>query len=144
MYTKELTYTDFDGQQRTEKLQFNLTKAEWLELQFKTMSSNEVQSMLDRKDVAKLVSFFKELILTSYGEKSADGRRFNKSPEIREDFERTQAFSDFFVYIASDPEAASDFLVHVVPSDMTQDAERIVKEQLRNVENSPQVVIEPR
>lgn len=136
MYTKKITYTDFDGQERTETLQFNLTKAEWMELQFKTMSSDDVQMMLDRNDTPKLVGFFKELLLSSYGEKSADGRRFVKSPEISKDFESTQAYSDFFMQIASDPNAAAEFLTHVLPKDVAPDADKIIKEQLATAQKT--------
>ncbi len=141
MYTKKITYVDFNGQSRTETLYFNLTKAEWMSLQF-TSSTEGLQSMLDRQDAYGIVSFMKELILSSYGVKSSDGRRFDKSPEIRKDFESTQAFSDFFMTLAYDYDAAADFLTHVVPSEMAAEADKIFKEKTNAANGNSSTIVE--
>lgn len=136
MYTKEISYTDFNGQPRKEKLCFNLTKAEWAEFQFKGIT-DDLETVVDRQDAPRIVAFMKELILASYGVKSADGRRFDKSPEIRKDFEATQAFSDFFMDIAFDADAAAEFITHVLPSDMAAEADKILKEKMTAGSSQP-------
>ena len=64
---------------------------------------------------------FKDIILRSYGEKSPDGRRFIKSKEITDAFAQTEAYSDLFMELATDAEAASDFINAIVPQDMSND-----------------------
>lgn len=139
MYTKEISYIDFNDQPRKEKLCFNMTKAEWAEFQFKGQIE-DLETVVDRQDAPKIVAFMKELILSSYGIKSADGRRFDKSPEIRKDFESTQAFSDFFMSIAYDADAAAEFITHVLPSDLAAEADKVIKDKMSGNDSKPPIV----
>ena len=56
-----------------------------------------IRMMIATNDNAKIVQTFKDLILKSYGIKSEDGRRFIKSQELREAFEQSEAYSEFFM-----------------------------------------------
>jgi hypothetical protein len=52
----------------------------------------------------------------SYGKKSDDGRRFIKSPELSKEFTETEAFSELFMELAGDADAAAAFVNGIVPS----------------------------
>ena len=84
MLKKTITYTDYDGLERTEEFRFNLTKAELMDMELTTVGtfSKLMQKIIDEKDMVRLAKYFKELILKSYGVKSDDGKRFIKSPEL--------------------------------------------------------------
>lgn len=125
MYKKTKTYTDFNGVERTEDFYFNLTHAECVEMNLSTPGglADFIQRIIDTKDVPSLIKQFKDLVLTAYGEKSADGRRFMKDDEIRQAFSETQAYSDIFMELATDAKAASDFINGIVPSDLIASAE---------------------
>lgn len=118
MLKKTITYTDFNGKQRTEDFYFNLTKAEVAEMEatvdggFSTMLEKIVAS----NDPKRIVETFKDLVLKAYGEKSDDGRRFMKSPEIKQAFADTEAYSEIFMALAENAEAAADFVNGIMPS----------------------------
>lgn len=134
MIKKTITFTDFDGVERTEDFYFNLSKAELAELQLTTVGGFEklAESIKQKQDFPKAINIFKELLLKSYGEKSPDGRRFMKSPEIVKNFEETDAYSIMFMELATNEKAAQEFMNGVVPSDMRKDIEKAQKETAKN------------
>lgn len=117
MLKKTMTYTDFDGNERTETFHFNLTKAEAMEMEMST--NGGMQQMLEKivaeQDSKRIIEVFKDIILRSYGEKSADGKRFVKNQEITDGFSQTEAFSDLFMELATDADAASAFVNGIIP-----------------------------
>lgn len=117
MFKKVATYTDYNGVERTENFYFNLTQAEILEMELSTTGglSAMIQGVIDAKDTPQLIKIFKELVLKSYGEKSADGRRFIKTPELTEAFSQTEAYSDIFMELATDEKAAAAFVQGITP-----------------------------
>ena len=121
MYKKTITYTDYDGNERTEDFYFNLSKAEVMEMELGTEGGmkNFLEKIVQEKDSKKIVEAFKDIILRSYGEKSADGRRFMKSKEISDMFSHTEAYSELFMQLATDAQAASEFVNGVVPQYVT-------------------------
>lgn len=117
MLKKTKTYTDYNGNERTEDFFFNLSKAECIEMNLTTDGGLDayLQKIIDTKDVPKLIKEFKDLVLKAYGEKSADGRRFMKSDEIRQAFAETEAYSDIFMELVTDANAAVEFVNGIVP-----------------------------
>ena len=91
MLKKSITYTDYDGNERTEDFYFNLSEVELTKMEFATSGGleNSINKIVDSKDVDAMLKMIEKLILASYGEKSEDGRRFNKSSEISEGFMQT-------------------------------------------------------
>lgn len=103
MFKHEISYTDYNGVERKETFYFNLSKAELMEMELSTQAGVEemIRVMIATNDNAKIVGLFKDLILKSYGIKSEDGRRFIKSQELREQFEQSEAYSEFFMQMVS-------------------------------------------
>lgn len=118
MLKKTITYTDYNGITRTEDFYFNLTKAEIMEMQLSTNGGLDVmiKKIIDSQDAPSIIKIFKELILKAYGEKSDDGKRFVKSKEISEGFAQTEAYSQLFMELATDTDAASKFVNGIVPA----------------------------
>ena len=117
MYIRTMTYTDYDGNERTETFYFNMSKAECLDMQLIAEGGleNYIQSIIDERDNAKLVEFFKDVILKSVGKKSPDGRRFIKSEEYTREFSQTEAYSDLYVELATNTEEAIKFFNNIIP-----------------------------
>lgn len=117
MYKKTVTYTDFNGVERTEDFYFNLTNQELTEMELEVEGG--LTSILDKiikaQNVPDLVKYFKIILKKAYGVKSEDGRKFMKNEAIWEDFESTQAFSDIYMEFAMDDEAASAFVNGIMP-----------------------------
>lgn len=130
MYAKKITYTDYDGNERTETFYFNLNKAELTEMELSSEGglSKMIQKIVDEQDTTRIITIFKDIILRSYGEKSNDGKRFiKKAPDghmLADDFAQTEAYSELFMELASNADAASDFVNNIVPK-MPQDQPQI-------------------
>ena len=118
MLKKSITYTDFNGVERTEDFYFNLTKAELAEMELSTAGglSEMIQRVVATNDVPTMIKIFKDIIMKSYGEKSIDGKRFMKSEEISNAFVQTEAYSVLFMEMVADVDAASKFLNGVIPA----------------------------
>lgn len=120
MYKKTLTYTDFNGTERTEDYFFNLTKAELMKLQMGTNGGldEKLTKIIKAQDVVTLLKEFEEIVLLAYGEKSDDGKRFIKNDEIRENFKSTAAYSEIYVELATNSDEASKFITGIMPADV--------------------------
>jgi len=129
MLKKTITYKDFDGNTRTEDFYFNLTKAECMELELSTNGGMQkmVEQIISEQDHRRIVEIFKTMILKAYGEKSLDGKHFRKSAEISDDFASTEAYSELFMELASDADAASQFITGILPVSMTDNPEAQAK-----------------
>jgi len=118
MLKKTITYTDYNEVERTEDFYFNLTKAELMEMEMGAVGglSGMIEKIVSAKDAPAIIKVFKELVLKAYGEKSADGRRFIKSKEISDAFAQTEAYSQLFMELATDADAASKFVNGIAPN----------------------------
>ena len=119
MWKETITYTDFFGETRTEDFRFHLSKAECAERQMATAGGGYAEllkKIVDARDAEKIVSYFKQFILDSYGEISADGRRFVKSPEISKAFSATPAYEQLYMKVATDDEYAAKYVNGVLPT----------------------------
>lgn len=135
MLKKTMTYTDYDGVERTQDFYFNLSKAEILEMQLSSDGGYDklLERIVKAKDTKSLIAIFKDLILRSYGIKSDDGKRFMKSPEISAEFEQTPAYSDLFMQLATDTDAATAFVTGIIPGDLQNEVEKLNKNRLQGL-----------
>lgn len=127
MIKKTVTYTDYNGTERTEDFYFHLNKAELAEMQWSVSGGLEqrVRKIIATKDVPELIKIFKELVLKSYGEKSEDGRRFIKSEQIATEFSQTEAYSIIFMELAQNAEEAAKFVNGIIPSNLGAEANNV-------------------
>ena len=126
MRKETITYTDYEGVERTEDFYFNLNKAEVMEMQLTTDGTltKLIEKIIAEKNVPKIVEIFKQLILKSYGEKSLDGKRFVKSEELTREFTQTEAYSELFMKLSTDADAAANFINGIVPRDLMEQANK--------------------
>jgi len=120
MLKKTITYKDFDDNERTEDFYFNLTKAELLEMELTTVGSmtKMLQKIINEKNQKRIMEIFKEIILKAYGEKSEDGKRFIKSKELTEAFTQTNAYTELYMELATNDDAASAFIRAIMPAEL--------------------------
>lgn len=130
MIKKTTTYVDFDGNERTEDMYFNLTQTELMELAMElpdevtgsvgndpnNINEKAAMGLLETLGKKGVIEYIKRLVLKSYGIKSQDGRRFEKSEEISREFSQTIAFDNLMMELMTDDKAASDFMNSVIPS----------------------------
>ncbi len=117
MLVKKVTYTDYKGVKREEELYFNLTKAEVAEMELSHDGglSEHIKKIVSAQSGKDIIALFKDLIIKSYGVISDDGKRFIKNDKLREEFVQTEAYSDLFMELASDADAASAFVNGIIP-----------------------------
>lgn len=130
MLKKTIEFVDYDGNKRKEDFWFNLSKAEIMEMELLQDGGLEklIQKIISTQDLPELVKLFKALILKSYGEKSPDGRRFIKNDKLTEEFTQTEAYSQLFMELATDSDAAAKFVNGIIPSDVDISDERLQAE----------------
>lgn len=120
MLKKTITYTDYNGTERTEDFYFNFTKAEVMEMEMSIAGglAETIKRLVNEKDQPAIIQIFKDLVLKAHGVKSLDGKRFMKSDEIRESFAQTEAYSILFMELATDADAAAKFVNGILPANM--------------------------
>ena len=124
MLSKNIKYTDYNGVKREEAFLFNLSKAELMEMELGTTGglAEMIKNIVAAKDMPSIVKIFKELVLKAYGEKSPDGKRFIKVDEkgnpLSIGFSQTEAYSNLFMELATDADAAVKFVRGIIPGDI--------------------------
>lgn len=134
MLKKTITYTDYDGMERTEDFWFNLSKTELTKLDAELPGGvlGVLRKIIDKKDRKALVDFIETLILRSYGEKTLDGKRFVKTLDMAEEFMQTPAYDELFMSILSDTDSQTSFINGVIPQSMAKEIEQTDKKQVEN------------
>ena len=120
MLKKIITYTDYNGVERTEPFYFNLSKAELMEMELGVTGgmTEMLNKIINAKDGPSLMKTFKEMIMKSYGIKSDDGKRLIKSEELSIAFTQTEAYSVLFMELVTDDKAAADFVNGIIPNEI--------------------------
>ena len=134
MLAKPITYTDYDGVERTETFYFNISKAEIaeMELRYPGGYSTYLKKIVDAKEQLELVDAFMVFIMNSYGEKSEDGKYFMKSEEASKRFKSSPAYDELLFELLSDSDAASNFINAIMPEiDLGEDQKKELLEKTR-------------
>ena len=120
MLKKTITFTDYNNVERTQDFFFNLNKAELMEMEMSTTGglAEMIQRIVAAQDAPAIIKIFKDLILKAYGEKDPDGVHFNKSEELSRAFSQTEAYSQLFMELATDADAAAAFVNGIIPNDL--------------------------
>lgn len=130
MLTKTITYKDYDENERTEKLYFNMNQLELTEfamdlpedvfkMESNTADENQLAAhIVDTLGNKGVMNFIKRLVLDSYGVKSEDGRRFIKNDTLKEEFSQTGAFDALMIELMSDDKAAAAFVNGIISPDL--------------------------
>ena len=126
MFKWEHEYTDLNGNKRQEVFLFRFSKAELLDLEWRTPGGleNYMKSIISKQDGQALADMFKMLIEASYGVKSPDGRSFIKKPEVLEQFKYTDAYDDLYMLLAKDDKFAAEFVNGIFPKEAVEEAKR--------------------
>lgn len=110
MLHKKVTYTNYNGEVVNEDVYFNLTSMELvkMEAKYEMSISDKIKEVVDANDFRGIIALFEDLLLTAYGIKSEDGRRFVKDKQATKDFEDSIAYAEIFEQIILNPEAAKE------------------------------------
>lgn len=139
MLKKSITYVDYNGEKQTDDCYFNLSKAELLEMEMSEKGGfeNYIRTLMEERDNKKIYKLFKDLILMSYGQKSADGRSFIKKKMVdgqmiylKDEFEQTEAFTELMMELLSGgDEAMAKFINSLIPKEIADQAAKQIANQ---------------
>ncbi len=134
MLKKTITYKDYNGDTHTEDFYFNLTKVEYMELEYGLGNgdtlTDSIKILMNSNDMGTAIRIIKNIVLTAYGIKSPDGKRFIKNDEIREAFMQSPVFEQIYWDLVTDAEKAADFISGIVPSAIREELGDNPKEEL--------------
>lgn len=117
MRKENITYTDYNGEIRSEDYYFNMSKADVMKLEMTTEGGMEgyINKIINERDQKKIVDLFCDIIEMSYGIKTLDGG-FDKDPAHFKKFKQTEAYSELFMKLATDADYAAEFINGIMPN----------------------------
>lgn len=110
MLKQKVKYLDFDDVEQNETLYFNLNRMELIALQArygKDDMAKYIEKVVAEEDYQKMYELLKDIVLTSYGVRSEDGKRFVKNEKIREEFETSLAYEALIEDFHDDDEGST-------------------------------------
>lgn len=126
MLKETIKYVDFNDLEREEDFYFNLTRTELIRMEMNKNGSltGLLTKITKANDMPDIFEAMESLILKSYGEKSVDGRYFNKSEEISNNFMNSPAYDKLFDKLTTDANYAYKFLMGILPKDLAEQASK--------------------
>ena len=126
MLKETIAYIDFNDTERTEDFYFNLTRTELIRMEMSKNGSltGLLTKIVKANDMPDIFEAMEMLILKAYGEKSTDGRFFNKSEEISNNFMNSPAYDKLFEKLTTDATYAYKFLMGLLPKDLAEQAKK--------------------
>lgn len=141
MYKKVISYTDFNGQEKTKTFYFNLTRPELVEMKrspliemqkiverVRAMKDPDTELTNDEKDEIqeKMGNILRGLVIQSYGVKSEDGETFSKRLNgsrygAGEAFVESMAYDALYMEMLSDVNNLIGFVRAIVPESVKAD-----------------------
>lgn len=131
MLAKKIIFTDYDGQQRSGTYYFHLNKSEvikWMTTTGEYTLDKVLLRLSEERNGKKIMEIFEDLIRRSYGKKSIDGVRFEKSEDIWLEFYQSEAYSELFCELVTDAQKAAGFVNSIIPSDIAKEASKALAE----------------
>lgn len=116
MLKKTIKYVDYNGKQREEDYYFNLNRTELVRMEADSDGGlpEKLQRIVKANDGNTILKTFEDIILSAYGIKSEDGRRFEKSPEISKAFSQTEAYNVLLEELTTDADAGAEFVKRII------------------------------
>lgn len=117
MIKRELTYTNYvTGKEEKEVAYFHLNKADMIRIVGRSNTDWEthIKNVMDSGDTDKILDLIEEVIGTSYGAKSEDGRSFIKDREEQKKFINSEPYAELMAEFIQDPNSAEAFFKGVV------------------------------
>jgi len=120
MLKKSITYSDLDGNSVTDDFYFNLSKSELVEMELseKDGLSAQFQQLIKSEDGGQIIAALKKVLSMSVGQRSEDGKTFKKSEDITNSFMQSDAYSELFMSLVSQPDGAVEFITGIMPASL--------------------------
>lgn len=122
MFKRTITYKDLDGNTLTEDFYFHYSTAEATEL--KTVLGDNMQdrikALIAAEDAKAVIKIFRGVIADSVGKKSANGKSFLKTDELRDEFMGSDAYSEMLLWLLSDQNNMAQLINGLFPTNFNE------------------------
>lgn len=127
MIKKAITYTDYNGVERTEDHWFHLNETELMRLQMSAKGGLDVilKGLIAAQDGAAIIATIEDVVQKAYGVRGLDGRQFIKNETVRNEFFQTEAYSQLIMELVTDSEKAAEFVKGIMPAKIQEEAAKI-------------------
>jgi hypothetical protein len=128
MIRRLIAFTDFNGEAQVEEHFFHMGKSELLNMELGVDGGMEamLKTLVANENQSGMIGVIKDIIVKSYGVKSPDGKRFEKTDAIRDAFLESPAFDALFMEMITNVEGAIEFMNGILPKDLA-DASQVRK-----------------
>lgn len=118
-------YDNFDGENVTEDLYFNLNVKELQDMEEWEIPLTERIAQLTKTQNGKdAFNLMRDIVETAYGERSADGKRFVKNPEIRKNFTEGLAYDEVIMMFLDGSLDLGKFIEGLLPKKVFEMAKK--------------------
>lgn len=126
MLKRPIKYTNANDEEVEEVFYFHLSQAELIELEveYDAGLATALNTIIETQDRKEIIRVFKDIVLRSYGIKTADGKGFEKSDAIRQKFANSFAYSVLFMELATDDGKAAEFVKGIMPKEFADVIEK--------------------
>jgi hypothetical protein len=140
MLKRDITYETYDEPPKTvtETFYFNLTRMDVFEFEAdKGGLEDWFKKVVANEDTRAVFKQFKEFILSAAGERSEDGKRFDKDEETKKKFKNHAAFDQLAYELMQDPEKFDEFLTGCLSSTVQKEIAAAQAKQATSVAPVP-------
>lgn len=125
-------YQNFDGDLETEDLYFNLNIRELQEMEeWEIPLTERIAKLTKTKNGTDAFNLMRDIIETAYGERSADGKRFVKNPEIRKNFTEGLAYDEVIMMFLEGSLDLGKFIEGLLPKKVFEMAKKNTKSDVK-------------
>lgn len=138
MICKTIKYKNYFGEDRETKEYFHLNSSELTDFLFeiggkKGDYEDAIKAIIQSDDREYIINLVKQIILKSYGQRSADGENFMKvdpltGEQYYKKFMQSAAFEQLYMELYSDEDVLNDFIAGVMPADMQKEVRSAMKD----------------
>jgi hypothetical protein len=127
MLRRSVTYKDFNDEEVTDTLYFNLSKSELVDLEVKYEGGFKrmIEKIIESRSRKEIVELLKDIIKMSYGEKTPDGKSFYKKQGdvvLSDAFIQTAAYDQLFFEMIEDSDVGAAFIIGILPPEYQGEA----------------------
>lgn len=127
-----VSYENFDGETVTEDLYFNLNIRELQEMEEWEVPLTERIAQLTKTQKGKdAFNLMRDIVEIAYGERSSDGKRFVKNPDIRRNFTEGLAYDEVIIQFIDGSLDLGKFIEGLLPKKVFEMANKNSKSDIK-------------
>lgn len=131
-----VSYENFDGETVSEDLYFHLNVREIQDMETWSPSLTERIAQISKTQDGKAVfDLIRDVIETAYGERSEDGKRFVKTPKIKENLTQGLAYDELVVGLIDGSIDMDKFIKGLIPTKILAMAKSNSETDQKGLEN---------